>query len=74
MFKIGSSQNEIFENMEKSLIANQNQESNGFNRLLRAAERLNSAATIFKNAGMHSESKAIQNIILDIVKELKAKQ
>lgn len=73
MFKQGSFQDEIFENMEKSLVANQNQESSGFARLLKAAERLNSAANILKNAGMIAESESIKSIILELAKELKAK-
>lgn len=74
MFKIGSLETEILENMEKSLTANQFEESNGFNKLAKAADYLNNAASIFDQAGMIEEANDITDILEKLVSTLTGKK
>jgi len=70
MFKIGSFENEILLGMEKSLRANQSEESNqGFNKLAKAVDFLNNAASIFDQADMHKEASEITNILQKIAQD-----
>lgn len=67
MFKIGSFENEILQSMEKSLVANQTEESNGFSKLAKAADFLNNAAEIFSQAGMHTEALEVTKVLKSLV-------
>lgn len=73
MFKIGSFEDEILQSMEKSLVANQTEESHGFNKLAKAADYLNSAASIFEQAGMHEEASEITEVLQDLANKLSGK-
>jgi hypothetical protein len=70
MFKIGSFENEILKSMEKSLVANQSEESNGFSKLAKAADYLNNAASIFDQAGMHEEAYEITEVLESLASKL----
>ena len=71
MFKIGSFEQEIHKSMEKTLLANQVEQAYGFNKLAKAADYLNTAAEIFKSAGMHSEAEEVMLILKELAEELK---
>jgi hypothetical protein len=70
MFKLGSFEEEIYASMEKQLIANQVESTKGFSKLARAADLLNTAAEIFEQAGMVTESEEVVNIIQNLASEL----
>lgn len=68
MFKNSSFEEELFESMEKQLKANQLESKKGFNRLSKAADLLNTAATIFDKVGMTKEADAITQILNSMTK------
>jgi hypothetical protein len=70
MFKSGSSQDELFRSMDKSLVENQTENAHGFGKLAKAADYLNEAATIFEQAGMSSEAAQLTDILLALVKDV----
>lgn len=70
MFKIGSFENEILDSMEKNLTSNKVESKYQFNKLIKAADYLNSAAEIFDKAGMHKEAAEITEILYDLAKVL----
>lgn len=70
MFKIDSFENEILKSMEKSLIANQSEESNGFSKLAKAVDYLNNAASIFDQAGMHEEASDITKVLESLASKI----
>lgn len=75
MFKIGSFENEILQGMEKSLRANQSEESNqGFNKLAKAADLLNNAAAIFDQAGMYTEASEVTDVLESLAVKLAGKK
>jgi len=63
MFKQGSSENEIYLSMEKTLVAHQVEKEHGFSKVAKAADLLNAAATLFAEAGMLEETTEITNIL-----------
>lgn len=63
MYKQGSFEDEIYRSMEKSLVKNQTETKHGFNKLAKAADLLNEAASIFDDAGMYSESKEVTEVL-----------
>jgi hypothetical protein len=63
MFKQASFENEIYGSMEKTLIKNQVEERHGIDKLARAIDLLNTAASIFENAEMYSEAEEIVEVI-----------
>ena len=73
MFKIGSFENEILESMERSLVANQTEESNGFSKLAKAADFLNNAASIFDQAGMHKEASEVTAVLKSLTAKVSRK-
>lgn len=68
MYKIGSFANDIESTMEKELIANQIEKIHGFNKLAKAVEYLNSAATIFEEANLPDVSDQITEILKSLTK------
>ena len=73
MYKIGSFANDIESTMEKELRANQVEKTHGFNKLARAAEYLNSAASIFEDAGLPDVSDQITEILKGLAEQLNSK-
>ena len=73
MFKQSNFENEILQSMEKSLVANQSEESNGFNKLAKAVDCLNNAATLFDQAGMHEAASELTNVIKSLASKLSGK-
>lgn len=71
MFKSANCQDEIYRSMEASLVKNQTENTHGFSKLAKAVDLLNVAAEIFDQAGMHSESNEIANILKDLAKGIK---
>ena len=63
MYKQGSFEDEIFRSMETSLVKNQTENKHGFNKLAKAADLLNEAASIFDDAGMYEESKEVTEVL-----------
>lgn len=63
MFKINSFEDEIYDSMKKNLIANQVEDSHGFNKLAKAVNYLNAAAEIFEDAGMVGEAFEITEVL-----------
>jgi hypothetical protein len=71
MFKQGSFEDEIFRSMETSLVKNQTENKHGFNKLAKATDLLNEAASIFDDAEMFEASQDITNILQNLSKDLK---
>lgn len=71
LFSSNNFENEIFRSMEKTLVANQVENKYGFNKLAKAADLLNTAASIFERAGMLSEAEEITEVLLSLSKDLK---
>lgn len=63
MFKQGSFEDEIYRSMEKTLVKNQTENKHGFNKLAKAADLLNTAASIFDQAGMYQESEEVVKVL-----------
>ena len=63
MFKNNSFENEIYQSMEKNLVANQVEDTHGFNKIAKAIDYLNNAANIFEKAGMFSEAAEVTEIL-----------
>jgi len=68
MFKYGSIEKELVDSMEKELMANQLESKYGFNKLAKAIDLLNAAASIFDHAGMHEQANEITKILQNLVK------
>lgn len=73
MFKTGGVGDEIFQSMEKQLVSNQLEDKHGFNKLTKAVDYLNAAASIFEQAGMHKEASEITEVLQDLAKQLSSK-
>lgn len=71
MFKQGSFEDEIFRSMETSLVKNQTETKHGFNKLAKAADLLNEAASIFDDAEMYQESGAVAEILQHLSEDVK---
>lgn len=63
MFKQGSVGDEVFRSMEKTLVKNQTENTHGLNKLAKAVDYLNDAASIFDNAGMVDEANQITEVL-----------
>ena len=63
MFKCGSTEKELMQEMEKHLITKQAEDQRGFNKLATALDYLSAAANIFDKSGMHKEAEDITNIL-----------
>lgn len=63
MFKQGSFEDELYRSMETSLVKNQTENNHGFDRLAKAADLLNTAASIFDRAGMHKEAEQVTRVL-----------
>jgi len=71
MFKNNSFEDEIYRSMEKTLVSNQVENKHGFNRLAKAVDFLNEAASIFELAGMHKEAAEVTEVLQSLAKDLK---
>lgn len=70
MFKNSSFTDEIYRSMENSLVKNQSENKYGFNKLAKAIDFLNEAASIFELAGMHKEAVEVTNVLQSLAKDL----
>lgn len=70
MYKIGSFEDELYHSMEKSLVANQTETKHGFNKLAKAADLLNAAASLFEKAGMHEEADEVTEVLQELANQL----
>lgn len=73
MFKYGSVEDELYHSMEKTLIANQVEDTHGFSKLAKAADYLNAAAQMFDNAGMYQQAAEITEVLQELAAELSCK-
>ena len=71
MFKQSNFENEIYKDMEKTLIKNQGENINGFDKIAKVTDLLNTAASIFESAEMYSEAEEIVKVIQNLAKDLK---
>ena len=71
MFKSSSFSDEISHSMEKTLVKNQVENTYGLDKLAKAVDYLNDAATIFERAGMYSEAAQVIEILQALTKDLK---
>jgi hypothetical protein len=71
MFKTSSFEEEIFQSMEKQLVSNQLENRHGFQKLAKAAEYLNAAASIFEQAGMEETAEDITELLQNLAGALK---
>ena len=70
MYKTGSFADEIYQSMGKSLVSNQTETKYGFNKLAKAADLLNAAASIFEQAGMHEEANEVTEVLQELANQL----
>jgi len=63
MFKESNLEDELYHSMESSLIKNQTEDKLGINKLAKAIDLLNTAASIFENAQMYSEADEITEVL-----------
>jgi hypothetical protein len=63
MFGRGNIEDELMRSMEKELVSHQLEEQRGFNKLMKAVDYLNVAASIFDQAGFYKEASKITEII-----------
>lgn len=70
MYKMGSFADEIYQSMEKQLVSNQLETKYGFDKLAKAVDYLNAAATLFENANMQEEASEIVEIINHLAKNI----
>lgn len=63
-------EDEIYRSMETTLIKNQVEDRHGFNKLVKAADLLKTAAEIFDKAGLLQESEEITEILKSLSKEV----
>ena len=70
MFKQGSSQDEIYRSMEKTLVKAQIEGQHGFDKVAKAIDLLNVAAAIFEQAGMQKEAAEITEVLNCLAKDL----
>jgi hypothetical protein len=71
MFKTASFEEEIYQAMEKTLVANQVENNYGFNKLAQAAECLHNAAEIFDQAGMHDTATEVMEVLQQLSEAVK---
>jgi hypothetical protein len=70
MFKVGSCEEDLFSSMQKILVKNQEEANNyGINKLAKAADLLNEAASIFDKAGMYDKADEVTEIILSLAQD-----
>jgi len=70
MFKIGSFEDEIYRSMETKLVSNQLEDKFSFDKIAKAADYLNAAASLFDKAGMYSEAAEITEVLQSLAKQL----
>jgi hypothetical protein len=68
MFKIDSFELELMKSMSDNLLLKVAEEKSGINRLNKAVDYLNSAASIFEKSGMIKEAEEITKIISSLNK------
>lgn len=66
MFKYGSVEQELFENMKNNLLSIQNNNKYNFGKLANAAVALNKAANIFDKIGLENASEELTQILEDV--------
>lgn len=71
MFKQPSFEDELFQGMQKNLVANKTEHQHGFSKIAKAIDLLNVAADIFDQAGMVSESQEITDILRGVMQDVK---
>ena len=71
MFKQSSFEDEIYKSMEASLVKNQSENLHGFDKLAKATDLLNTAASIFDSVGMFSEAEDITEVLRSLAEDLK---
>jgi hypothetical protein len=70
LFNVSNFEDELYRSMENTLIKNQAENTHGFNKLARAIELLNTAASIFDQAGMLQEAVDITSILNALAKDI----
>lgn len=73
MFKNNSFEDEIYLSMEKKLASNQLENKYSFDKLAKAADYLNAAASIFDKAGMKTESAEVTKVLHNLAIQLNNK-
>lgn len=73
MFKTASFEDEIYQAMEKQLVANQVEDKHGLKKLAQAVEYLNSAAEIFEQAGMSDQAHEVTDVVAGLAKHFYTK-
>ena len=63
MYKTASFEEELYQSMEKQLVANQVEDTHGMKKLAKAVDYLNAAASIFDQAGLVEEAEAIVDVL-----------
>ena len=69
MYKTASFEEELYQSMEKQLVANQVEDTHGMKKLAKAVDYLNAAASIFDQAGFVEEAEAIVDVLNTLHKE-----
>lgn len=69
MFKLGNFEDEIYRSMEQTLVKSQVENEHGFGKVATAVDLLNTAASIFEQAGMHEEAAEITEVLQNLAKD-----
>lgn len=69
MFKNTSAENELFQSMAQNLKSTQVEKKHGLNKIAKAADLLNTAATIFDQAGMTAEADRVTAVLHSLAME-----
>lgn len=70
MFKNSSFEDEIYRSMEKKLVSNQLENKYSFDKLSKAADYLNAAASLFEKAGMIKEANEVTEVLTKLARQL----
>lgn len=70
MFKSGSFEDEIYRSMETKLVSNQLENKFSFDKIAKAADYLNAAASLFDKAGMYGEAAEVTEVLQSLAKQL----
>ena len=63
MFKLGSFEEEIAKSMQEKLVSNQMEKKYSFDRITKAVDFLNEAASIFDDTGFNAEAEVLTRMI-----------
>jgi hypothetical protein len=70
MFNQKTPTDEIYHSMEKQLVSNQVENKYGFDKLAKATDLLNAAASLFEQAEMYDEAAEVTDVLQELANQL----